>query len=414
MVTFENLKIRDSKIRDLKIKPGTAVCRDAFSNFQIFKSSNIRRCAMLLFFVLLGSNVNAQVYPVYGDEIKVYISGYADHAMEPFLSPDGNTLFFNNLNTGDSTRLHYATRVDDTTFTYMGLVTGANEPNNPQLNAVASLDTTGNFVWVSVRDWPNTMDNLHRGDYSNGTVTNVNRVHGNFYVYQPGYIVMDAAVTYDGSELYYCNAFFDTCVVPCAASLGIASKVNDSTFNTIAASQNILQHVNDTDYCVYAPQLSTDGLELYFTRYLIGGLSTEICVSVRPTVADTFSSPLVLISDFPNVPEAATVNTAGTLMYYHKKTNGTYTIYLRYRDLTGIEENENRSLRVFPNPANDVLYIEGATQQDEITIMNSLGQPVLVQTGSMSVNTCSLCEGIYFVNVLRAGVIYTTTFTICR
>jgi hypothetical protein len=258
------------------------------------------------------------------------------------------------------------------------------------------------------------MDNLHRGDYSNGAVTNVNRVHGNFYVYQPGYIVMDAAVTYDGSELYYCNAFFDTCVIPCEASLGIASKVNDSTFNTIAASQSILQHVNDTDYCVYAPQLSTDGLELYFTRYLIGGLSTEICVSVRPTVADTFSSPLVLISDFPNVPEAATLNTANTMMYYHKKVNGTYAIHLRYLDLTGIQETATNSLRVYPNPASDVLYIAGATQQDNITIMNSMGQIVLEQTGGSPTTTNTLSEGIYFVNVLRDGVHYTSTFTICR
>lgn len=356
----------------------------------------------------------AQAYPVYGDEIKVFISGYADHAMEPSLSPDGNTLFFNNLNSGDSTRLHYATRVDDSTFTYMGLLTGANEPMNPQLNGVASLDTTGNFLWVSVRGWPGIMDNLHRGDYSNGTVTNVNRVHGTFYVYQPGWIVMDAAVTHDGNELYYCNAFFDTCIIPCKASLGIASRVNDSTFNTTANSTTILQHVNDTNYCVYAPELSENGLELYFTRYLIGGLSTEICVSVRPTVADTFSSPLVLINEFPNVPEAATVNSAGTLMYYHKKINGTYAIFLRFRDITGVPEENQNALRVYPNPANDVLFIDGILPDDEITIVNAAGQTVKQQTGQSGISVADLPEGIYFVNILRSKYIFASTFTITR
>lgn len=371
---------------------------------------------LILAFALIVSACpsGAQPYPVYGDEIKVFISGYTGDAMEPFLSPDGNTMFFNSLNDGIQTRLYYATRVDDTTFTYVGEVNGANEPVNPQLNGVASLDTTGNFVWVSLRGWPGNMDNLHRGDYSNGTVTNVNRVHGTFYVYQPGWIVMDAAVTYNGNELYYCNAFFDTCTIPCAASLGIASKVNDSTFNTTATSQNILQHVNDTDYCVYAPELSANGLELYFTRYYTGSFNTEICVSVRPTVSDTFSSPLVLISEFPNSPEAATVNTAGTLMYYHKKINGTYTIYLRYRDLTGIEENQTRSLRVFPNPANDVLYIDGVTSEDAITILNSTGQIVLQQNGNATITTSNLSEGVYFVNLIRDEMPYTTTFTICR
>ncbi len=374
----------------------------------------MNRFLIVLASVVLSIHAGAQNFPVYGPEVKVFISGYTDHAMEPFLSPDGNTLFFNNLNSGDSTRLHYATRVDDSTFTYMGLVTGANEPTNPQLNAVASLDTTGNFLWVSVRGWPGDMDNLHRGDYSNGTVTNVNRVHGTFYVYQPGWIVMDAAVTHDGGELYYCNAFFDTCVVPCAASLGIASKVNDSTFNTIASSQNILQHVNDTNYCVYAPELSENGLELYFTRYLIGGLSTEICVSVRPTVADTFSSPLVLITEFPNVPEAATVNTAGTLMYYHKKINGTYAIFLRYRDLTSVAEENQNALRIYPNPANDVVFIEGTLPGDEITIVNAAGQTVKQQTGTSVISVADLSAGIYFVNVRHGEMMLTSTFSILR
>ncbi len=386
-----------------------------YSNFRIFRSSNVfLRATMLLLVVFFGCRLQAQSYPVYGPEVKVYISGYMGDAMEPFISKDGTTLFFNSLNDGIQTRLYYATRVDDSTFTYIGEVNGANEPMNPQLNGVASLDTTGNFVWVSLRGWPGNMDNLHRGDYSNGTVTNVNRMHGTFYVYQPGYIIMDAALTHDGNELYYCNAFFDTCTVPCTASLGFAKKVNDSTFNTISSSQNILQHVNDTDYCVYAPELSTNGLELYFTRFPIGGFNTEICVSVRPTTADTFSTPLVLINEFPNFPEGATVNTAGTLMYYHKKTNGTYTIYLRYRDLTGIEENEKHSLRVFPNPANDVLYIEGASSQDNLTILNSTGQIVLQQTGNSPVETSVLPDGIYFVNVMRDEILYTTTFIICR
>lgn len=386
-----------------------------FSNFRIFKS--IRSLAGQLMFLLCCTySVGgvSQNFPVYGPEVKVFIAGYMGDAMEPFLSPDGSTLFFNSLNDGIQTRLYYATRVDDSTFTYVGEVNGANEANNPQLNAVASLDTTGNFLWVSVRDWPNTMDNLHRGDYSNGNVTNVNRVHGTFYVYQPGYIVMDAALTRDGSELYYCNAFFDTCTVPCTASLGIASRVNDSTYNTVGNSASLLQHVNDTDYCVYAPQLSANGLELYFTRFPIGGLNTEICVSVRPTVSDTFSSPLVLVTDFPNVPEAATVDSAGTLMYYHKKTNGVYTIYLRFRDLTGVQEQTRGTLRVYPNPATDQLFVNGAQADDGITIINAFGEVVKTQRGNAPVSLSELPNGIYFARLTREEISFTTTFTICR
>ena len=210
----------------------------------------MKNSCLTLLFSLAAALLAAQNYPVYGPEIKVYISGWNSDAMEPFISPDGNTLFFNSLNSGGDTKLYYATRIDDSTFTFVGEVAGANEPANPQLNAVPSLDTTGNFVWVSVRGWPGQMDNLHRADYSNGVCTDVHRVHGSFYIYQPGYLIMDAAVTYDGSQLFYCNAFFDTCVVPCTAALGIAARVNDSPFNTFENSAAILQNVNDTDYCV--------------------------------------------------------------------------------------------------------------------------------------------------------------------
>ena len=367
-----------------------------------------------MLFLICVLQIPAQNYPVFGPEIKVFISGYSGDAMEPFLSPDGATLFFNSLNDGVQTRLYYATRVDDSTFTYIGEVNGANEPNNPQLNAVASLDTTGNFLWVSTRGYPVNMDNLHRGNYSGGTVTNVNRVHGTFYVYQPGWIIMDAAVTHDGNELYYCNAFFDTCNGPCKASLGIASRVNDSTFNTTANSATILQHVNDTNYRVYAPQLSANGLELYFTRLLNGSFNTEICVSVRATAADTFSSPQVLVAEFPNVPEAATVDSSASLMYYHKKTNGTFTIYLRFRDVTGIQEENQKLINVFPNPVNDVLFLKGILPGDEVTIVNAAGQTVRQQTGTSAVSVADLPAGIYFVNVRHGEVMFTSTFSIIR
>jgi hypothetical protein len=74
--------------------------------------------------------------------------------------------------------------------------------NNPQLNGVASMDTANRFVWVSTRGWPIVTENLHRGNYSNGNCTSTGRVYGNFYIYQPGWLIMDATLTYEGSQLY--------------------------------------------------------------------------------------------------------------------------------------------------------------------------------------------------------------------
>src|ERR1700719_4761516 len=82
------------------------------------------------------SSVSAQTYPSFGNEIPVTITGdTVPDAMEPFISPDGNTLFFNSLNNGTTTTLYYATKVNDSTFTFAGGLTGANLLTPPHLDA---------------------------------------------------------------------------------------------------------------------------------------------------------------------------------------------------------------------------------------------------------------------------------------
>jgi len=73
-----------------------------------------------------GSN-DLIVYPSFGPEIEVNIVGLSFDAMEPFLSPNGNYLFFNNLNDGIHTKLFYASKVNDSTFNYEGELQGTNQ-----------------------------------------------------------------------------------------------------------------------------------------------------------------------------------------------------------------------------------------------------------------------------------------------
>src|SRR5260370_28342604 len=57
----------------------------------------------------------------------VTIVGYSQDAMEPFISPDGNYLFFNNSNApAVDTNLYYATRIADVTFQFHGELAGVN------------------------------------------------------------------------------------------------------------------------------------------------------------------------------------------------------------------------------------------------------------------------------------------------
>jgi hypothetical protein len=227
---------------------------------------------------------------------------------------------------------------------------------------------------------------------------------------------MDAMITNGGIELYYCNAFFDTCIGPCAGTMGIAARVNDSTFNTIANSATLLQHINDSNYIVYAPNLSVNGLELYYTRLMKGTFNTENCVSVRATVTDTFSSPIVLHADLPNLPEAPTVNANADLMYYHKKLNGTFAIFLRYRIPTSIEEPSAESaFTLYPNPAcNEITIAQPISPGAVVRIFNLNGELVSECPAKSKMDVSSLTDGLYIIQFIHEGEISQTSFSICR
>ncbi len=259
-------------------------------------------------------------YPSFNSEIEVTINGLSFDAMEPFISPNGNYLFFNNLNDGINTKLYYATKVNDSTFNYVGEIIGTNQLTAPHLDAVADMDSNGNFYWTSTRNYPNELNNLFHGTFSTGNVIDIERVQGDFNMNIPGWLVMDHGISLDGQFLYFNNARFDdtNCLGPCETILGIAQKNNDSTFNTLPNSTSILQNINDANYIYYAPCISSDNLELYYTRYLKGQITSstvfEICVAVRSNSTSTFSVPKVLFSEtISNLIEAPTLTVDKTL-----------------------------------------------------------------------------------------------------
>lgn len=371
-----------------------------------------------LFITLLTSisqHIFSQTYPTFGPEIKVTITGLTFDAMEPFISLDGNTLFFNSLNSGGNTNLYYATKIDDTTFSYIGLVGGCYDPSPNHLDGVASIDSINNFFWVSLRGYPTPMENLHRGVYSAGTVSNITRVFGDFNIYTfnyPfGWLIMDAAISYQGDKLYYCNARFDflntTCVgLPCDAKIGVAQKVNDSTFNKLLNTDEIFSNLNDTNYLVYAPQITEDGLELYYTRLLKGSFNTEICVSVRNTVTDLFSLPIIIHSNNGFTPEAATLTTDKQKIYYHQKDDsGLYKIFLRYRTGTlGLDEIANKiKISIYPNPSKNIINVVlcNPTEHFTIYVYTLLGQEIYKEINTTSIDISNYSNGIYFLTIKK-------------
>ena len=283
------------------------------------------------------NEIGAQIK--YSNPIEVSINGYTSDAMEPFISPDGTTLFFNSLNDGNNTKLYYATKVNSNTFTFIGELIGTNEVNSAQLNAVADIDSNNNFYWTSVRGFPAQLDNLHFGTYANGTVTNIGRVQGDFYVRQTDWLVMDHGISVDGRTLYYNNARFNGCgSIPCETYIGMAKKISVGNFEKIANSDTILATINDAAYIYYAPSITIDNLEFYYTRFKTGAVSAntlvEICVATRANTNDPFGTSKVLFAATvgDGIIEAPTLTTDKQLMYYHKKVNGVHKIMVRVRE----------------------------------------------------------------------------------
>ncbi len=286
----------------------------------------------LLFLALLFSACKRNDTPVYqtptfefAQPTKVNIQGYSGNIMEPFLSRDGNILLFNNLNAApENTNLHWATKINDTIFQYKGEIAGV---NTSDLEGVPTLDNTGNLYFVSLRSYASTLSTLYQCNFSNGTATNIQLVTGVSKL-QAGWLNYDIEVSADGQNIYFVDAQFDQTNNPASAEIIIAEK-NVSGFQRLSNSAEIMKNIN-TNALEYAACISVDQLELYFTRLAIpfnATSSPEILVSTRKNKNEPFSSPLKIAS-ITGFVEAPTIAPDQRTIYYHKKENNKFVLYL--------------------------------------------------------------------------------------
>ena len=73
-------------------------------------------------------------------------------------------------------------------------------------------------------------------------------------------------------------------------------------------------------------------------------------------------------------------------------------------EFTGVTENE-MILGIYPNPAEDVLYINANAANYEYQMINSVGQVVMrgVANGNVQLNVSDLNSGVYFIKVIANG-----------
>ena len=262
-------------------------------------------------------------YRAFGAAQPVTITGYDGDAMESFLFKDGTTLFFNNRNDpAIDTNLFYATRIDDLSYRFEGEVAGA---NGPKLDAVASLDANGRFVFVSTRSYETSRSTLYIADYSAGRVSEPVLIDG-VSLMQPGMVNFDAEISADGRSLWFDDGRFDGGSVPATASIVVAERAA-SGFVRLTGSGAMLAQVNASGLN-YAPCISADGLELFFTRIdpSLPVATPAIFRSVRTSVNAAFGSPQRVVAAAGFV-EAPTLSADGRLLIFHRLDGGRYSLF---------------------------------------------------------------------------------------
>lgn len=262
-------------------------------------------------------------YAGFGEPQRVTLRGYNGDAMEPFITKDGRYLLFNNRNDPrTNTNLHWAERIDDLTFNYKGEMNGA---NTPVLEGVPSLDRDGNLYFISLRSYPETLSTLYSGRFNDGVVTDVRLVTG-VSRRKPGIVMFDAEVSADGSTLFVVNGEFTGGPIPKTADIEIAVR-NASGFLRLPNSDELMKSVN-TKALEYAPALSSDMLELFFTRAgdLRGADQPVIFRATRRSATEPFGVPerVMAITGFV---EAPALSGNGRSLYYHKLEGNRFVIY---------------------------------------------------------------------------------------
>lgn len=259
----------------------------------------------------------------YGPPAPVRILGYDDDAMEPFLSRDGATLFFNNRNSPpEKTDLHWAERVDDLTFRYRGRVEGA---NSPTLDGVATMTAGNRFCFISIRAYVETLATVYCGDWANGRISGLT-LQRQAAPQILGRLVFDVELDVSGQSMILADGLFRGGPVPARSDFRQARLV-DGAFRLAPADDRLFAAVN-TRALEYAAALSADGLTFSFTRLEppVPFSNPTIWLARRARATDPFGAP-VRVRAITGFVEAATFSPDGRALYYHRRAGNRFTLW---------------------------------------------------------------------------------------
>jgi hypothetical protein len=276
------------------------------------------------------ADFNEPITDEFGEPKRVEIICYGGDAMEPFISRDGAFLFFNNLNDPRvNTNLYFAKKIDALTFRFTGEVKGT---NTQALEGVPTMDTHNRFCFVSPRDYERTLSTLYCGVFNDGKVRGVHQIGETLSRKRAPWFNMDVEISADGNTLYYTENEWDPTVgLPKSSNIHVAIREN-GRFKRARNSNSLMRNIN-TDELEYAASISSDGLELYFTRAgvpitgnLAVGARLRILVAKRGHTGEPFGPPDV-IGSIVGFAEAPTLTADGRALYYHQRDGERFHIY---------------------------------------------------------------------------------------
>lgn len=250
----------------------------------------------------------------------VTILGYDGHAMEPFLTRDGQHLLFNNRNApGDSTDLHIAARVSDATFQYVGPITAL---NGPMLDAVPAGASNGNIYFVSLRAYDSTFSTIFASTLVGTSASTPARVTS-LATTGGGWLDFDVDVSADDQSLILARGRFTGAAFPAEADLKLFVRVG-AGFAPAGDSDARFATLNTTAL-EYAPAITADGLELSFTRWDVGAGDPVLMIARRSTPNSAWEQPRRIRGPL-GIVEAGTWSPNGRALYFHANVAGKYVI----------------------------------------------------------------------------------------
>ena len=143
-----------------------------------------------------------------------------------------------------------------------------------------------------------------------------------------GWVNFDVEVSSDGNTLYFVDGRFDENGGPYEADLVMAKKEGGQFFRA-NNSEKIFQNINTGDL-EYAAAISKNELEICFTRVpapLNAGSEPKIFIASRSNKNEPFSH-VQRIEQITGFAEGPTYTEDDKGLYYHKKVNGVFRLFL--------------------------------------------------------------------------------------